>query len=86
MSMEWKTINHRSGNIEYCYIGKIAVASVQWDFGQTKGTNLTHRAVVNLPHLKNNFSNTTHAGEKSAKEYVERLIKGWVDAAGLEFK
>lgn len=55
MSMEWKTINHRSGNIEYCYIGKIAVASVQWDFGQTKGTNLTHRAVVNLPHLKNNF-------------------------------
>lgn len=84
--MEWKTINRRSGNVEYYYIGKIAVASVQWDFGQSKGTNLTHRATIDLPCLKNDIKNTTHAGEQSAKEYAEAVVKRWVDAAGLEFK
>lgn len=84
--MEWKEISNRSGITNRYYIGKIPVATVCWDFGQSKNSNLTHRAIIDLPGLRSNFSNTTHAGEKAAKEYVERLVKGWVDAAGLEFK
>lgn len=85
--MEWKEINQRYGtNPHYLFLNKLHVATVAWDYGQSKTTTLSHRADVHLPGMKEKYSVSRHSGIDEAKEYAEKIVKKWVGAAGLEFK
>lgn len=85
--MEWKKINQRYGtNPHYLFLNKLHVATVAWDYGQSKNSQKSHRADVHLPGMKDKFTTSLHTSEKEAKEYAEAVVKRWVDAAGLEFK
>ena len=87
MNMEWKTLTGRYGTDPcHLYLNKIHVATVGWDSGRSKNSPHTHHATIHLPGVNQNLTISTHRGEQSAKDYVEAVVKRWVDAAGLEFK
>lgn len=80
-------INQRYGNNPYyLYLNKLHVATVGWDGGRSKNSPHTHMAEIYLPGIKKEFTYSTHPNERIAKEYAEKVVKKWVDAAGLEFK
>lgn len=86
MSMEWKTLTGRFENGQAFYLNKIRVATVYWNSGRNKNDPNTHAVSIELPGMKKEVTCSTHPSEQAAKQYVEAVVKRWVDAAGLKFK
>ncbi|MCE9564606.1 MAG: hypothetical protein K8U57_21440 [Planctomycetes bacterium] len=76
----WKDSTGRYVSSESARLGKIRVGSVFFD-GTTRGA-ARYRASVRLPQApepEGNFET-----EELAKAWVEKCVRGWIAAAGLQ--
>jgi len=81
MKIEWKRKTGPFQNGTSCYLGKVAVGSIDWD-SCTKDFNYKIRC--GLPQTKINFTN--FETEIEAKEKLILILNSWLSAIGIEDK
>ena len=82
--MEWRREQGGWGSpIEVLYLGNWRVGSVQYDAATNKSDNKKYAAYSRMPGHKTPLAH--YSSPEAGKERVEKAVKRWIQAAGLDF-
>ena len=79
--MEWKIRPQEYSNGKLLYLGKYAVASVDWD-ACVADKSLRYKVSCRLPGIKDYLGN--FATEEEGKSCAEHAVKLWMNNSGLK--